>query len=294
MALARGFRTACCSILLASLAWSQATPTTYQLEPEAGYVVGCFGSCACPVLHSQSLGGSLELAFIGSTPDWFDHYSLSSVDWLLVHAGRTIHVTGSGLYDIGGNPALLHRLRLDLSLDGGPTQSFDSGLIPGGTTFPRLDVLVSLNGMLCFDEVFEVRASPLDLGEAYCSSNPNSTGAAALLAATGSATVADNDFSLVATDAPPDRPGLFFFGQGPQQVPFGEGFLCISSAIQRVQPVLAVAPSGTAWRRLDLTQPPAVGLLTPGSSWSFQFWFRDPAGGPSGHNLTQGLQVGFL
>jgi len=236
----------------------------------------------------------MDVTFIGSTPDWFDHYAVRNVDWVLVFGGQQIHVTGSGQYDIGGPVALLHRLRLDLSFDGNPPRTFDSGLLQGGYTFPKLDLLISLDGMVCFDEVFGVRASPLDVGTAYCTSTPNSTGMAAALAAAGSPVVANNAFSLVATQAPAGRLGLFFFGQGQQQTPFGDGFLCVSSSVHRVPPAIVVDAAGVAWRTLDLTSPPAAGLLTSGSTWSFQFWFRDPPGGPAGFNLTHGLQVDFL
>jgi len=294
MGLAHRVGIGCASILLASGAWAQATPSAYQLEPSANYMVGCFGGCTCPVVSAQSLGGSMDLTFIGSTPNWFDHYAVRNVDWVLVFGGQQIHVTGSGVYDIGGPVALMHRLRLDLSFDGATPRTFDSGLLTGGASFPRLDLLISLNGMVCYDEVFEVRASPLDVGTAYCTSTPNSTGMAAALAAAGSPSVANNDFSLVATQAPAGRLGLFFFGQGQQQTPFGDGYLCVSSAVHRVLPADVVDPAGAAWHALDLTSPPAAGLLVAGSTWNFQFWFRDPPGGPAGFNLTHGLQVGFL
>jgi hypothetical protein len=293
MALPRGIIAAASWILLAPLAWTQAS-TPYQLEPDAGYMLGCFDPCTCPLTHAQHLGGSLMLTFVGSTPDWFDHYAVKRVDWTLIYAGQTIHVTGDGRYDIGGNPALKHRLRLNLSFDGGPAKAFDSGLIVGGSTFPQLEIVVSMHGMTCFDEVLDVRAAPLNLGSAYCANNPNSTGKPATLYATGSAAVANNEFTLVAVNGPPSNVGIFFFGQGQQQSPFGEGLLCVSSSILRIVPGTQIDASGTAWQPLDFTQPPAAGVILPGSNWNFQFWYRDPLGGPAGFNLSQALAVAFL
>jgi hypothetical protein len=39
-----------------------------------------------------------------------------------------------------------------------------------------------------------------------------------------------------------------------------------------------------------------LGMITPGSTWFFQFWFRDPTstgGGPTGVNLSTALEVTF-
>jgi hypothetical protein len=54
-------------------------------------------------------------------------------------------------------------------------------------------------------------------------------------------------------------------------------------------------PKPPRWPLLDLTAPPAdagPGAITAGTSWSFQLWYRDPAGpGGSGFNLSDGLRV---
>ena len=35
------------------------------------------------------------------------------------------------------------------------------------------------------------------------------------------------------------------------------------------------------------------GAITAGSTWNFQFWYRDPQGGPNGFNLSDGMRVTF-
>ena len=34
-------------------------------------------------------------------------------------------------------------------------------------------------------------------------------------------------------------------------------------------------------------------VVTPFSTWNFQFWHRDPLGGPAGFNFSDGLEVMF-
>ena len=47
---------------------------------------------------------------------------------------------------------------------------------------------------------------------------------------------------------------------------------------------------------LDLGSPPfsaGGGQIAPFETWHFQFWFRDPTGGPAGFNFSDGLAVTF-
>jgi hypothetical protein len=184
----------------------------YQLAPASGYVCGCQPPCLCPIKLYDDLTGSLELGFVGSLPNWFDVYRVQDVDWLLVDQKKPVHITGSGLYEIGGQVALMHRLQLDLSFDGGPVRHFDSGLVQGGGTFPEIAIDIALNGFYCLDEVFTVAAFPLDVGIPYCTSTKNSTGERAHVRAFGSTVVSDDDLTLVATDLPPGKAAVFFFG----------------------------------------------------------------------------------
>lgn len=287
-------RIAIVALVLCAPAFGQGSAVTYQLDPESGYTEGCYPPCHCPLFFADDLTGSFDLTFIDSTPDHFDHYAASAVDWSLNFGGQIVHVTGSGLYDIGGEVALTHRLQLDLSMDGGALEHFDSDLVPIPSSFPRIDITVSMNGMVCFDKVFDVHAGPVTLGDTYCASNPNSTGAAAVLSATGSAVVADDDFTLLAHGAPAGVFGIFFFGPQQAQVPFGEGVLCVGGSILRFNPPIQTDGLGNVVRPVDLGAPPAEGRIVPGSGWNFQFWFRDTQGGPAGFNLSSAVHVDFL
>jgi hypothetical protein len=49
---------------------------------------------------------------------------------------------------------------------------------------------------------------------------------------------------------------------------------------------------GFAQRTLDFTSSPASDI-TAGSTWSFQFFYRDVAAGGAGFNLSNGLSATF-
>lgn len=127
----------------------------------------------------------------------------------------------------------------------------------------------------------------------YCTSLPNSSGASAQIATSGSTSIAQNDLVLNASGCPPGQIGLYFFGTDQVQLPFGNGLLCVSGGVERLIPATVIQPDGTATKQVDNTAAPAAGKLVPGSSWNFQFWFRDPAGGGSGYNLTDGVSARF-
>ncbi|MDP6369567.1 MAG: hypothetical protein QF615_08160, partial [Planctomycetota bacterium] len=128
----------------------------------------------------------------------------------------------------------------------------------------------------------------------YCIANPNSSGAAAAMTSTGSSSVSANDLTLFCTSASATQFGLFFYGPNQVQLPLGDGNLCVTGGIQRLSPPLLTSGGGTASRPLDIAAPPSPsGQITPGSSWNFQFWFRDPGFGNAGYNLSDGLSVTF-
>lgn len=128
----------------------------------------------------------------------------------------------------------------------------------------------------------------------YCNTAANSVGAGALIAASGSTSIAANELQLIATDCPPSKPGLFFYGPnatGP--VPFNNGFLCLNGGFFRLA-VLTTDVVGLAFHDLDVTDPPApAGQIEAGDTWRFQFWYRDPTMPPSGANQSDAVSVTF-
>lgn len=150
----------------------------------------------------------------------------------------------------------------------------DSVFVVGGTTARLLE-------------------DPAGIGSSYCVGARNSTGAGASIVVEGSAVVADDDVLRIATGLPPSQPGLFIFSPSAVMFPFGDGFQCVGAPIHRVNPPVESTPLGTVQRVLELGLPPAVGVIVPGVTQHFQYWYRDPHAAGTGFNFTDGYQVMF-
>ena len=127
------------------------------------------------------------------------------------------------------------------------------------------------------------------VGGNYCSSGANG----ATISATGSASIGANDLVLTGSGLPPSVNGLFFYGDLQAATPLGNGTLCIAgtNGLFRLQPVQNSGLAGQMSHAVDNTNPPdALGLLTVGSTWNFQLWFRD---GQSS-DLTDAVNIVFL
>jgi len=112
------------------------------------------------------------------------------------------------------------------------------------------------------------------IGTSYCSSGVNG----AEIQAYGSDSVAANALMLRSTGAPANQNGLFYYGDNQIQVPFGQGFRCVggSQGVFRLHPVVNSGAGGVLEYQVDLANPPEIsGLVTPGSTWNYQAWFRD-------------------
>ena len=125
----------------------------------------------------------------------------------------------------------------------------------------------------------------------YCPSTPNSASTnGARIGVMGSTSVGANNLRLYATNTPPQTFAVGVYGSAQAMVPSGAGFLCVGGSLFRL-PVAATGSSGTPTWSIDLTAPPAPsGLITAGSTWHFQTWFRDS---PATWNFSDALTVVF-
>lgn len=123
-----------------------------------------------------------------------------------------------------------------------------------------------------------------------CGSNNYCTTNGATMGSLGSTSIAANDLSLTCSSMPASEFGLFFYGDGQQAQPFGLGTLCVAGQFFRLGPPATSDASGTLTRPVDLTAPPSpAGLITAGSTWNFQCWFRSGAS----FDLSDGLSLSF-
>ena len=128
----------------------------------------------------------------------------------------------------------------------------------------------------------------------YCMSAVNSTGLPARIGYQGTALISQNDLVLQVSDGVPFKPGIFFFGSHETQIPFGEGYLCVTGSQHRLAPVVRLDAFGAGSFALDFTDPlSAASLISAGSNWNFQFWYRDPQPVGHGFNLSDALKAQF-
>jgi len=141
-----------------------------------------------------------------------------------------------------------------------------------------------------------VGTGPTTPGVNYCPLTPNSAGAGSVMSALGSASVAANDLVIQAANGPATQPGVFFYGPSQIQVPFGEGNRCVGGAVIRLWPPSGSDVSGFTTRPVDYTANAIANGASPivaGVTMNFQYWYRDPAGGGSGFNLSDALSILF-
>ena len=130
----------------------------------------------------------------------------------------------------------------------------------------------------------------------YCIGAPNSVSASgAVLTRTGSNSLSSNAFVLRVDDLPTSQPGVFCYGGAAAQIPFQGGYLCVADPLVRLGAPM-FASGGVVEYPIDLvplTQTSAWNRIETGSTWYFQFWYRDPHGPVATSNLSQGLAISF-
>ena len=119
-------------------------------------------------------------------------------------------------------------------------------------------------------------------------------GAGARISWEGTVSITYNDLALTATSCPVNQFGIFYYGPGALQIPFGDGWRCVGGGTVIRFPPQSSSVDGGVLQAIDYPNPPqAAGRIQSGSNWNFQYWGRDPASGGSGFNLSDALSVVF-
>jgi len=150
-----------------------------------------------------------------------------------------------------------------------------------GWSFGRPDGLDNIQMQPRIDNIELVGSA---FGTNYCTPTLNSTGSAATMTLDGSASIGAADFQMSAGPVP-DEPFVFYMGPAQISTPFGDGVRCVGGTVTRVWPP-GLASGNVATRTIDLA---GFGQI-PGTV-NVQCWFRDPAGGPAGFNLSDGISA---
>jgi hypothetical protein len=215
-------------------------------------------------------------------------------------SGANVTITGSN-FDTTGNEVWF--TRTSFTGNGEPLKVTDvpsnGGLItlviPGNAASG--DVLVkrtSMNGGKSLSNPWPLAVpNPCRTPASYCTTTPNSVGSGALISATTTQVIAYGDLVLHVTGAPQGQFGVFFYGQNQTNVLVGDGTLCVGAPFYRLG-IVQIGTLGGAQQAVDYASPNQPGgQITPGSTWNFQFWYRDPAGGPVGNNFSDAISIRF-
>jgi FG-GAP-like repeat/FG-GAP repeat len=270
-------------LLACAAAWDPQADYVQVISGASGVVIREFQQCA-----GYTLAGRPTVAYLGDLDhDGRDDYVVAGgtetdLGCLTVYSGATGAVLSQHQGQFVGD-GFGHTLSATHDFDGDGHRDVLVGVKPNFDPSQRYVQVVSMS---------------VDAGHTYCTANPNSTGAAARIAFSGSTTVVDNDLTLNGSLLPFGQFGYFLMSQSTANVPnFGgsSGVLCLGAPIvrfNRPQEIRNSGGCGTMALSLDLGDLPQNITFLPGDTWYFQLWFRDTADNNSS-NTSNGIEVLF-
>jgi hypothetical protein len=159
---------------LAGRAHSQSSVRYHLQEGSTLREEHCLPPCLCPP-HEFLLPmrGRFLLTPLKPGP-LFDEYLITAADWVTTRPqGDQSVISGSGTYRIGGEVGLTHQLTLELSIDGAPSMTYDSGLVAADPAhlFPEISITASTEQFICQRNHVTLLAGP-----ALCPADWNGSG----------------------------------------------------------------------------------------------------------------------
>ena len=118
--------------------------------------------------------------------------------------------------------------------------------------------------------------------------------------ASGSQSISENNLTFTVTGLPGGTSGLFYYGPNMLAAPISvsTGLHWLGNPVYRMGAVFVppAGPSGTATlvKTINLNLAPFAGVVTPGTEFGFQFYYRNSAAGPGATNLSEPLNIGFM
>lgn len=145
-----------CSVLLPAGAAS-AQGVRYYLRQGSMHQSGCFEGCRCALWLQEPLAGAFILTPTTSVPG-FVNYTVTDADFRATTFNQ--NWLGAGTFQVGGDPAALQRMELNLSINGDPARHWDSLPMSIGAASPAIHTVLTINQYQCFDIVLTLRATP--------------------------------------------------------------------------------------------------------------------------------------
>ncbi|MEM9382844.1 MAG: hypothetical protein AAGB93_23025 [Planctomycetota bacterium] len=186
--------------------------------------------------------------------------------------------------------------------DGTPlTADFASPLPPAGVGYYDFSWDAASETLAILDfanrnvSIYSVEVS---VGTNYCMANANSTGVAATVSGSGSASLIANDLVLTTADMPLNATAYMICSQTQGFVMNAGGSmgnLCLGGGIGRaVGGIFNTGGTGAIAATVDWTdvpQPTGNVMAMVGETWNFQTWFRDAVMGTATSNFSDGYSV---
>ncbi len=259
--------------------------------------------CSGALLLDEGVTAFSTIGALTSSPSWGCASGGSDIWYTFTADGTSVEVStcGSG-YDtaleaFSGTCGSLTSIGCLDDSCGLQTELFLS-TVPGGTYFVRVG---GFGGAVGSGMLTLTGSGTGEPGVNYCMANPNSTGAAATMSATGSAAIADNDLTLLTSSMPPNTFCAYMTSLSQGFSPnFGgsDGNLCLGGSIglySDPSDVQRTSLNGEASLTVDLLMLPTSSGGTvaamAGQSWNFQAWFRDASLAGGGSNFSDGLSI---